>query len=206
MQKPFIPLEPNRYYHIYNRGVNGENIFKQPQNYEYFLTQYAKYVSPVVDTFAYCLLKNHFHLLIRVKDFSNAALLKEIQDKNNWKKIPDVSRQFSHFFNSYAQSINKAYNRTGLLFETPFERKLVDNDAYFTRAVFYIHSNPQRHGFVNDYRDYLHSSYHSHLQSKTTKLMRKEVIDWFGNVDEYVKFHNLMDFRDIDDDFVIEID
>jgi hypothetical protein len=55
-------LKPGAYYHIYNRGINGENIFKEERNYAYFLSKYAIYLSPMLETYAYCLLKNHFQL------------------------------------------------------------------------------------------------------------------------------------------------
>jgi putative transposase len=61
------PLRYNTYYHIYNRGVNRWNIFIEERNYEHFLRLYEKHIVPVVDTYAYCLLKNHFHLAVRVK-------------------------------------------------------------------------------------------------------------------------------------------
>jgi hypothetical protein len=67
MKKNIELLEPDRIYHIYNRGINGENIFKEERNYRYFLEKYAKYIEPIADTFAYCLLKNHFHIAIRTK-------------------------------------------------------------------------------------------------------------------------------------------
>lgn len=54
------PLFPGHYYHIYNRGNNGEDIFLEARNYDYFLNLYQKYISPIAETFAYCLLKNHF--------------------------------------------------------------------------------------------------------------------------------------------------
>jgi hypothetical protein len=92
-------------------------------------------------------------------------------------------------FNGYAQAINKAYNRTGGLFEESFRRIIVDNDNYFTQLIYYIHQNPIKHGFVNDLRDYPHSSYHSHLSTALTKLKRDEVLEWFGNRTEYEKFH-----------------
>jgi REP element-mobilizing transposase RayT len=57
----------NTCYHIYNRGVNRENIFIEERNYAHFLTLYTKYIVPVADTFAYCLLRNHFHLLVRTR-------------------------------------------------------------------------------------------------------------------------------------------
>jgi hypothetical protein len=66
MSKP-APLQYGQYYHIYSRGTNGENIFVEERNYRHFLRLYTRYVSPVADTFAYCLLRNHFHLLGRIK-------------------------------------------------------------------------------------------------------------------------------------------
>jgi putative transposase len=100
-----------------------------------------------------------------------------------------ISKQFSQLFNSYAQSINKAHTRTGELFEEPFRRVLIDSDSYFTELIYYIHDNPRKHGFVKDFREYPHSSYHSHLHTKLTKLKRKEVLRRFGDKNEFEKFH-----------------
>ncbi len=63
-----IPLYPGQVYHIYNRGINGENIFIEDRNYHYFLDLYARHIAPVADTYAYSLLKNHFHLMVRIKE------------------------------------------------------------------------------------------------------------------------------------------
>lgn len=68
MADPQIPLEPGNFYHIYNRGINSCNLFREPTNYEHFLELYDKYISPVADTFAWVLMPNHFHLLVRVKE------------------------------------------------------------------------------------------------------------------------------------------
>lgn len=217
MKKHTGPLEPERIYHIYNRGINGENIFKEERNYRYFLEKYAKCVSPIADTYAYCLLKNHFHLAVKIKseqeiiDFYLVKKNIKADDKNVGEqlhcglnlpnviypdvKIPDVSQiinqQFAVLFNGYAQAINKAYNRTGGLFEQSFRRIMVDTDAYFTELIYYIHYNPQKHGFMSDFRDYPHSSYHSHLGTALTKLKRDEVIGWFGGRNQFIKFHEV---------------
>ena len=53
--------------HIYNRGNNRENLFKEAKNYPYFLKLYSKHVERVASTFAYCLLRNHFHFFVRIK-------------------------------------------------------------------------------------------------------------------------------------------
>ena len=190
MEKRRTPLEPEKYYHIYNRGVNSQNLFFEDRNYDYFLQKYAEYVYPFVETFAYCLLKNHFHILLRVRSENEIReFLKGAKADRTTAWL--VSNAFSSLFQSYSQAINKRFERTGALFEEPFHRIGVDTDAYFTRLVWYIHHNPQKHGFVSDFRDYAHSSYWSHLQEKSTKLQRQEVLDWFGNANEYEKFHLL---------------
>lgn len=194
MQSNINPLVGESYYHIYNRGVNGENLFKEEKNYDFFLNKYATYIDPIVETYAYCLLKNHFHLLIRTK--SENEILSFYNNKNadrvNKNKTASeiISLQFSHLFNSYSQSINKSNNRSGALFERPFRRILVNSDTYFTKLIHYIHYNPQKHDFVSDFKEYQHSSYHSHLSKKTSKIKREEVINWFGNKSEYINLHN----------------
>lgn len=190
------PLLSDTFYHIYNRGINGEDLFKQDRNYEYFLKKYALFLEPVVETYAYCFLKNHFHLLIKIKDEN--TLTQFYNEQNRSKEIKQglhnpnfiVSKQFAKLFSSYTQSINIAINRTGSLFETPFKRIAVNSESYFTRLIWYIHHNPQKHGFVSDFRDYPHSSYHAHLSNINTKLKRNEVIEWFGNSADFRNFHN----------------
>lgn len=188
------PLERGQTYHLYNRGTNGENIFIQDRNYPYFLKRWLELVAPVTETFAFCLLRNHFHFLLRIKP-------EEIFEKNETTgedKLLDPSNQLSKFFNSYVQSINRAYGRTGSLFEHPFRRKVVDNDFYFSRLMVYIHYNPQTHGFVDDYRDWPHSSYSLHTNNKPTFINRSEVKDWFGSHERYIEFHqSFNDFKSL---------
>ncbi len=202
MDKQHFPLETGKYYHIYNRGINGCNLFYEEKNYTYFLEKYAYYMSGVLDTFAYCLMPNHFHLLVRVKDFSgvknpkgslpNLTGLRDPTGLGTGLHHPDqfVSKKFSDLFNCYTKSINKAQQRTGSLFETPFRRIAVESDAYFTNLIWYIHHNPQKHGFVADFKDYPYTSYHSHLSFKPSKLAREEVLQWFGNSQQFLAFHN----------------
>lgn len=60
-------MEEANYYHVYNRGNNKEDIFFEKANYHYFLQLMNKYISPVANIYSYCLLKNHFHILICTK-------------------------------------------------------------------------------------------------------------------------------------------
>src|SRR4051812_16211295 len=116
------PIEFGKCYHIYNRGNNRIDIFYEPVNYFHFLRLYDKYISPVAETFAWCLLKNHFHVLVRIKNKDEILPEQLSYSTREIPKLIDPSRQFSHFFNAYTQSINKRYHRTGSLFEKPFER------------------------------------------------------------------------------------
>lgn len=188
---------PGNYYHIYNRGNNRENIFFEERNYPYFMRLYTKYIEPVADTFAYCLLRNHFHLLVRIKTRRQTDAVSETASVLTAR---EVSHTFNNLLNSYAKSINKAYQRTGSLFQHHFGRIQVASDRYFLTLINYIHHNPQKHGFVADFRDYPYSSYHTLLSYKATRLKREEVLEWFGGAGRFEEFHrNLADTTLIQD-------
>jgi putative transposase len=179
-----IPLEPGNYYHIYNRGNNKEDIFLEDRNYEHFLNLYQKHVTPAVETFAYCLLKNHFHLLIRVKEPDETCEVLETS------QVPRrVSYQFSNLFNAYAKAFNKAYGRTGSLFQERFRRKVITSESHLYQTIRYIHVNPQRHGFIRDFREYPFSSYVVLVSDRETFLGRGSVLQWFGDREAFKAFH-----------------
>jgi putative transposase len=181
-------LQYGQYYHIYNRGNNQENLFLEEHNYRYFLTLYAKYIEPIADTYAYCLLRNHFHLLVRIKTAEEQEPPRVSETLRGFKpKKP--GQQFGNLFNAYAKAINKAYGRTGSLFQNPFGRVLVDSDAYFVHLITYIHQNPQKHGFVDDFRLWPYSSYHAILSEKQTHLQRREVLAWFAGPTAFQASH-----------------
>ncbi len=177
----FTKFEEESFYHVYNRTVDKKLMFKNSGNYEYFLKHYDKYLSPVVDTYSYCLLGNHFHLLIRIRD------LQTTQSEKTAHEI--VSHQFRKFFQSYAMAFNKQHDRVGTLFQTPFKRTEVDKDEYFTQIVYYIHANPQLHGLIKDFKEWEWSSYKRILMDNPSKLKKKEVLDWFGGKERYIQFH-----------------
>ncbi len=184
------PILHGNYYHIYNRGNNGIDVFLDNDSYYHFLRLYAKYVEPIAETFAWCLLKNHFHLLVRIKDKNEIDENQLTYNTTEKPKVIDPSRQFSHLLNAYTQAINKRHNRTGSLFETTFERKLVTNEKYLQQLIFYIHNNPVHHGFVKQMSLYPWSSYDTVTSDKPTKLMRAEVIELFSDLENFVYFHN----------------
>ena len=182
-------LEFGHFYHIFNRGNNRENIFPESENYSYFLKLFNKYISPIAEIYAYCLLKNHFHFLIKLKD-SDKIETDEL--KFSTIETPRVilpSKQFSHFFNAYTQAINKKYKRTGSLFEKPFERKKIKDEKYFRQLILYIHNNPVEHRFVENPEDYRWSSYNAILSDRKTQVKRDDVLNYFGNKENFIFSH-----------------
>lgn len=190
------PLESNCFYHIYNHAVGKENLFIAERNYTFFLLKIEKYLIDFMDVYSYCLIPNHFHLLVKIKDYE--SILKEYARLNPNKTLNPsssisaiISQRFSHLFNSYAQAYNKMNNRKGSLFNNRFKRKHVEGDEYLVKLIHYIHFNPVHHSTVERLEDWPYSSYSSILSSNKSSLKRNEVIDLFGSVDNFIYCHSV---------------
>jgi putative transposase len=181
----YTKFEEGKFYHIYNRSIDRQLLFKSDANYKFFLEKFDQYLSKVLDVYAFCLLGNHFHLLIRVKE--SLRVIKTIGD---FSAHDIVSKQFRIFFQSYALAFNIQHKRIGTLFQTPFKRALINDEFYLSRLIYYIHANPQKHNLISDFREWKWSSYRRILLETDTKLKKQEVLDWFGGKAEYLKFHS----------------
>ena len=185
-------FEPEGYYHLFNHAIGDENLFRNNANYQYFLTKFGQYISPVCKVYAYCLMPNHFHFLIQIRD--EATIEKFYMDKfptsinpsKDYSKI--VMQQFSNLFNGYAQAYNKMFDRKGALFIDYLRRKQVTDDTYFIRLVHYIHNNPVHHNFSSSIEDWIYSSYQTMLSEKATSIERESVLEWYGGVLAYKDF------------------
>lgn len=178
-------------YHIYNRGVNRENIFLAGRDYARFLVLLEVHLLPVADVYAYNLLRNHFHLAVRVKSGLEISALRGAQSGR--ALVPSV--QFSNFFNAYAKYFNARYGRTGSLFQHPFGRKPVMGEEYFQNLIVYIHRNPQLHGLIDDFREWKYSSYGVLTSSAPTKLAREEIFRIFQSRRLWLTAHKKSDSR-----------
>jgi REP element-mobilizing transposase RayT len=174
-------FEEGGIYHIYNHGNGFENIFRSNNNYHHFLRKHDEYMVDVWECLAFCLMPNHFHLLVRIKE-SNC------QNDSREDITKKVSRQYSHFTNSYVQSFNKNWGRKGSLFIRSFKRKRVLDEIYMKNLVCYIHNNPVKHGFKNATDKWEFSSYNRIINSPEEKL-NKEVIELFGDFENFVAVH-----------------
>lgn len=192
MQK-FDPLTYGDFFHIFNRGIDSCNIFAENENYEYFLDLYDKKISPVAETYAWALMPNHFHFLVRIKQKEKIPEVIYVPNPDGASspvRVGTPAQQFSKLFNSYAQSINKRYHRHGGLFERPFKRKRINNLVWLKRTILYIHNNPMHHGFCEHPLEYPWTSYLSCISLKSTKLQRETVIGWFDEKANFVSQHN----------------
>lgn len=174
-------------YHILNRAIGNESLFISDDDYFYFLQKLDRFLLPWIDVFAYCLIPNHFHLLVTIKEIDKIPEKLLRLDKKEPEKL--LLQAFSNFFNSYSKSYNKIHERKGRLLLYPFKRILVDDDDYLIYLINYIHRNPIHHGITDNYLTWKYSSYKAFLTNRPTKVKREYVLTLFGSKDEFVSFH-----------------
>jgi putative transposase len=202
-KKYLAVFEFDKIYHICNRTNNNEILFRTTDNYYYFLKQFDFYISPIAEAFAWNLLPNHFHFLIRIKSPAFIkkwikAIPMEKQTKTEQHFLSDnnlntlVEMEFKRLFTSYAMAYNKMYKRKGNLFSRTFKRVEILKDSQFTQALIYINANAQKHKLVKDFYNYPWTSYHSIISDKPTKILRDEVLGWFGGKEQFKQVHKDM--------------
>lgn len=168
------------YYHIYNNCNNSERMFFEERNYAYFLGKFKQHISDFVNVYAYCLLPDHFHFILYIKEL-------DIRIDEGKRRI--VSQAFSNFFNSYTKSVNIQERRSGNLFNRPFKRTLINNENYLKDLICYLHKNPMHHGVKTDYRNYMWSSYRDILDNKSDFIRSNEVLNLFSGPDNFKESH-----------------
>ena len=186
----YTRFENDGIYHVYNRVVDRKPMFTSDGNYAYFIRQFDKYLSDYIKIYAYNLLGNHFHFMIKVNNLTAFEKLSNLELPKQQKTTHDiVSHQFKKFFQSYAMAFNKEQNRIGTLFQTPFKRVRVEDENYLRELACYINTNAQRHHLVKDFRDWKWSSYDNTISNKKTKLFKEELITYFNDIDNFIYCH-----------------
>lgn len=161
----------SEYYHVYTRGNNRQVIFFEQENYVYFLRQLRECgVTDAADIVAYCLMPNHYHLLLHLK-------------------VDDISRPMQRFGLSYTKSVNIRYKRVGSLFQGRFKAIHVDREEYLLHLSRYIHLNPVVAKLVRRPEDWKFSSYLEYIGLRPGKLPSPNVVlSQFSSPDAYRKF------------------
>ena len=200
------PLVTDNIYHVFNRGVNKNEIFFSEKDYKRFLLVARHYktknnkfsyersnndpvslvssmdptginIQPKAEILAYCFMPNHFHFLI-----------KQLNDGG-------ITSYMRHFMNSYAHYVNIKYKRVGPLFQGRFRSVLVESDEQLLHVSRYIHLNPLVSSLVSDLKDYLWSSYFTYVQNREDDLCNPSLIlSSFKEKGDYEQF--LLDQRD----------
>ncbi len=80
MAENLIPLEPDKFYQIYNHAIGKENFFESDSDYKWFLEKFREYVVPVSEVYSFCLMPNHFHFVMRIK--SEKEIIKVLNEQN----------------------------------------------------------------------------------------------------------------------------
>ena len=132
-------------YHIMLRGINQQTIFEDDEDYFKFVETLENYKAiSGYKLFAYCLMSNHIHILIKVEKEDLDLIMKRIAGR-------------------YVYWYNWKYYRKGHLFQDRFKSEPIEDDSYFLTVLRYIHQNPVKAGIVKSIDDYLFSSYNNYL-------------------------------------------
>ena len=195
-------LIPNQSYHIFNHANGFENIFIEDENYQFFLEKYQLYISSIAESYAYCMLPNHFHLVVRI---CRKEIIEELirSPNTNFSKVPNfgkvgltdkqieyyISKQFANFFSCYTQSFNKINKRRGSLFLKNFRRELIDNKDYFLNAVIYTHRNPVHHVFCDRLNEWSYTSFCEIIENKSIIIEVDKLLRIFGGKESFINLH-----------------
>lgn len=129
-------LETDRFYYIFNRGVNSKPVFLNNENYKYFLQKANLYLISCFDIYAYCLMPNHFHFILKTKPENNEYPV--FKESGLHSEESFFSKTIGKLISSYTQSFNKVYQRSGPLFESPFKRVKIDSEDELRNLIIYI--------------------------------------------------------------------
>lgn len=159
-------------YHVMLRGIGKQNIFEDNRDKEKFLRILSDCKEKSgFSLFAYCLMNNHVHLLLKV----NAEPLEVI---------------FKRIGSNYVYWYNTRYERVGHLFQDRFKSEPVENDSYLATVIRYIHYNPLKGGLSNDLR-YKYSSYLDYETGASTGLTDLEEPLFIFGREDLLAFHAL---------------
>ena len=186
----------NQYYHVYNRGVAKQPIFVTEKDYVRLLNTFSFYIEnaskpqyskidsvelsqvlatvpekPLVEIIAYCLMPNHFHLI-----------LKQLVENG-------IGIFLRRSLDSYTRYYNTKNNRVGPIFQGRTKSVLVENDEYLLHLSRYLHLNPYVSSLCKELLDYRWSSYHQYLNNISNRICHTGfILELIGSPESYQKF------------------
>jgi REP element-mobilizing transposase RayT len=157
-------LEPGKYYHVYNRAKNGDPLFEDEEACRFFLKLYQAHICPIAETYAYCLLSDHLHFLIRIRDEADGSLYKP----------------FAMLFNAYSKGYNKHNEKEGKVFKFKLKHKEIRSDEALQEMIRYVNQNPWKHGATEHPANYRFSSFRATMTTSHTLVAKEQVQEYFG--------------------------
>ena len=181
MSKYHLPLAHDKFYHLFNHAIGEELLFRKDQNFGFFLNKYAMHTNAICDTYAYNLLPNHFHLVVKIKSLDQCKThfekIKQVPFNSSTHDMADIlMERFSNLCNSYTKRIIRSLADK----ERCLSRSQVSCDNYFCNLINYIHFNAVHHGFCKNPLDWKWSSLHAFLVAGRTAIKKKETLQTFG--------------------------
>ncbi len=159
MSRPLRIEYPGAWYHVMNRGRRREKIFRSHSDYEIFI----KVLQETVENWnlqisAYCLMPNHYHLLVHTPD-------------------GNLSRCMRHINGVYTQRFNRNHRTDGQLFRGRYKAVLIEADNYLLEVLRYVHRNPLRAGITKNINDFAWSSHLGYISNaKKWKWLHKDFL------------------------------
>ena len=181
---PRIPRQKSEsgIYHMMLRGINQQVIFEDDEDYTKFINTLETYKAVSgYKVFAYCLMSNHIHILIKVEKEDIDLIMKRIAG-------------------SYVYWYNWKYYRKGHLFQDRFKSEPVENDEYFLTVLRYIHQNPIKAGIVEKIDEYEYSSYNEYIDRESS-LIDKYFVYSILNKEKFEEFN-----KEITEDVCLDVE
>jgi REP element-mobilizing transposase RayT len=180
MARPLRVNFKNAWHHVMNRGAAFKNIFLSDMHREKFLTLIGEITDRYqVEIHAYCLMKNHYHLLVNTP-------------RGN------LSEAIGYLNSVYAEFFNRTQKTDGPLFRGRFKSTVIDYDDYLLRVSRYIHLNPVRAKLVEKAEEYKWSSYSAYLNLSEKKpwLLTEKVLSFLDNKDYVEQYKKVINEKD----------
>ncbi len=197
------PFEPDQFYHVVFRSIDGVKLFLNNNQKQIFLNKWIQFMQPFCRIWAYCLLENHVHLVLKIEkaqsicaeiekwseDVQTKAIQNYLSDKSESHFDEMLERQVNRFLVSYVNTFNNEIVRKGGLFQKPFRHVLIVEEAHLQQAIVYVHANAQKHGIVKDYLLHPDHSYHEIIKGTNLYVDSSAVVDFFGNKTAFISVH-----------------
>ena len=169
---------PNEVYHLYNRGNNKQMTFFNDENYLFFLRKINNQLKPICDILCWCLMPNHFHLIVNANEDSCKP-----RSAFGGKSMQELPYRIGVLLSTYAQAINRQNGTTGSLFQQKTKAKILTakenqnkKGNYLVNAMHYTHQNPWKAKLVRKIEDWPYSSFPDYCSFRNGKLCNKSLL------------------------------